>query len=197
MISRLQSNSNLSFSSTSPTLKDKTELQNNNASQTPVITEDKEDKASISETYGKAKKGVTNFIKKINNVTNVTQGTVRGVVDGVIATTAVGVLGKACKVEKFNILGIAKNTIVDVAKGAWNAVKFIPSIITKSPLENAKTILRLPKKFYGDYLKGHKAIAVLASVIGASVLAIRMTQGKINANQKNADLDHKTNQGHV
>ena len=197
MISKLQSNSNLGFGSTSPMLKQKTEVQNNDTSQTPVITEDKEGKVSVSETYNKAKKGVTNFVKKINNVTNVTQGVTRGVIDGVIATTAVGVLGKACKENNFNVIGILKDTIKDVAQNAWSAIKFIPSIVTKSPLENATTILSLPKKFYSSYLKDHKAIAVLASVVGACVLAGRIIQGKVSANEKNADLDHKTNQGHV
>lgn len=198
MISKLQLNSNINFKSVAPApnLNEQNTLQNNQEPQTLTEENPKKD-FSISETYNKAKKSATNVLKNINNVTNVTEGAVRGVVDGIVATTAMGVLGKACKNNNFNVIGILKDTIVDVAKGAWNSIKFIPSVITKSPLENAKTIIRLPKKFYGDYLKGHKSIAALASVIGACVLAIRITQGKINANKKNADLDHKTNQGHV
>ncbi|MBQ4647096.1 MAG: hypothetical protein IJB79_07080 [Candidatus Gastranaerophilales bacterium] len=218
MISRLQSNSSLHFKGAelSPALKARVEA-NAAQKQETAIQEQPKKKASVTETYNKAKKGVTDIFKGVNTITNVGTGIIRGAVDGVALTATAGVIGKAISETKdmqgLKVLShIIGQTIGDFAKGAWKAIKFIPSIITKSPLENAKTILTLPKKFYGSkavlngeeivkeatgYLKGNKKVAIAATAIGLCALAFRTIQGKINANDKNADIDHKTNQGHV
>ena len=166
-----------------------------------------------SETYENAKVGVVEFFKDINNITNVTSGVARGVAEGIGVTAIVGVVGKAISEAKDEkglkvIAHIVGQTVKDFAKGAWETIKFIPSVITKSPLENIKTISSLPKKFFAKeyavneqalkgYLSGHGKVAAIATAVGLGVLAFRTIQGKINANEKNADLDHKTNLGHV
>ena len=89
--------------------------------------------------------------------------------------------------------GIVKDTGKVLAK----AFGFIPSIITKSPLQNVKSLTSLPSKFYGKYLKGHKATAAIATVAGLAVLGFNVVKGKVKANRKNADVDHSVNQGHI
>ena len=58
-------------------------------------------------------------------------------------------------------------------------------------------LVSLPKKFYCDYMKDNKLIAAGATATGLAILTLRIFQGKINANEQNAALDHKTKQGHV
>lgn len=148
------------------------------------------------------------FLKGFNNVTNTTQGAVKGVVEGAVATTVVGVIGKNIKESEGQISGTLLGIGKDITKGLKHAVGFIPSLLTKSPVENLKNVVTLPKKFYGKgYLNvlnkagegatSHKGTAAIATLVGVGVLALRTIQGKISANEKNADLDHKTNHGHV
>lgn len=219
MISKLQSNINFKGTQVTLASPDK-ELFKAFAKETPkespkpvvqeqpeetfekVSQEQPKEKFSITKTYNKAKKGVTDVFKGFNNVTNVSAGAIRGAAEGVVATAAVGVIAKACKEQDFHIFKTAKQILKDCGSGIWSALKFVPSLITKSPLENIKSITTLPLKFYGTkkidgYLKGHSGIAAIATAVGAAVLALRIIQGKITANQKNADIDHKTNQGHV
>ena len=203
MIQPLQANS-ISFKSTelSPALKAKLAAQNSQVNDVNAQKEQPKKSFSVTETYQKGKKGITNIFKGVNNVAGVTGGVAKGVAAGSLATLAFGVVGKAVSESKdlngLEVLThIVGETIKDTAKGVWEAVKFVPSVITKSPLENIKTIGSLPKKFYTTYLKGHKRIAIAATAIGLGVLAYNAIKGKIKANEKNADLDHKTNLGHV
>ena len=205
MISRLQ-NANTNFKAQSPALKNviegntrqKSEISAQEALNAVQTQEVPKEKFSITKTYNKAKKSAIDFFKGVNNVTSVAGGIARGVVDGAVATTVVAIGAKALKeAENFNVFQIVGNVGKDVAKGACNVIKFIPSLITKAPIDNLKTISSLPKKLYTNYLKNYKGAATIATVVGLSVLALRTIQGKVNANQKNADLDHKTNLGHV
>ncbi|MBR5303915.1 MAG: hypothetical protein IKU37_03710 [Candidatus Gastranaerophilales bacterium] len=196
MISRLQ-NANTNFKAQSPALKNA--IEGNTGQKSEISTQEaQKEKFSITKTYSKAKKSAINFFKGMNNVTGVAGGIARGVAEGVVATTVVAIGAKALKeAENFNVFQIVGNAVTDVAKGACNVIKFIPSLITKAPIDNLKTIGSLPKKLYTNYLKNYKGAATLATVAGLSVLALRTIQGKVNANNKNADLDHATNQGHV
>lgn len=191
MIQRLQSN--ISFKNTQLPQTQAVKEETKEA----IAQEQPKQNFSITDTYQKAKKSITDVFKGFNNVTSVSNGAIRGIGEGIVATAFVGTIAKACKEENFHIIKTTGKILSDSGKGLLNSIKFIPSIITKSPLENIKTLGSLPKKFYKDYLKGHPAIATLATVGGLAVFALRTIQGKVNANQKNANLDHKTNQGHV
>lgn len=202
MIQPLQSHSiSLKGAELSPALKARIEAQNNQQKAVAVDEQPKK-KFSVSEAYQNVKKGIVGFFKGVNNVTNVASGVTRGIAEGAAATAVVGVAGKAIKGAKDSqglkvISDIAVSTVKDFAIGAWETIKFIPSILTKSPIDNIKTVSSLPKKFYGTYLKNNKTVAIVATAVGLGVLAFRTIQGKVNANEKNADLEHKTNLGHV
>ena len=46
-------------------------------------------------------------------------------------------------------------------------------------------------------MKNNKLLAAAGTTAGIAILAIRTIQGKMNANEKNANIDHKLAQGHV
>ena len=170
MIQPLQYNYNLSFKGT----ETKTEQQK---------------KPSIKE-------GFVKVVKGINTVTGTTQGVVRGAAEGVALTAAIGLIGKNIKEANSDIFKTTAGIISDSAKAAWNTVKFVPALLTKAPVENLKNVITLPSKFYKNYLKNTKTTAAIATAAGLGVLAFRTIQGKINANLKNADVDHATKSTH-
>lgn len=137
--------------------------------------------------------GVIDAIKGFNNVTNTTQGVVRGVVEGSIATAAVGIIGKNVKKSGGKIAGTLGGSLKDTFKLLGKAVKSIPSLLTKAPLENIQKLSSLPKDFYKKYLKGNKIAGFVATIAGVGILALRTIQGKFKANSKNADIDHNVN----
>lgn len=182
--------------------------QNNNQNEEPVKKETFLDKINNVKIKG------LNALKGVNNVTLTSGGVVRGVAEGALATAAVGVIGKNIKESKGQILGTTVGILKDAGNGLKKVLSFIPSLITKSPLENAKNLLTAPVKFYSNYLnvagkmvketaegasealKTHKATAAIATGVGLVVLGARTLQGKIKANKTNAELDHKVNHGH-
>ncbi len=147
--------------------------------------------------YNNLRNGAINTIKNFNTTTSTSFGFIKGLVFGSVATGTIGVLGKNIKESKGQILGTLTGTTKDLGNAAIKTIKASPSIITKAPIENAKTLLTLPKKFYKEYLKGHKGIATIATIAGALILAYNTLKGKIIANKKNADVDHYTNSGHI
>ena len=134
--------------------------------------------------------------KGFNTVTGTSQGFVRGVADGVVAAGVVGLVGKNIKENNSNIFDTAKGILKDVGKSVAKVAGFIPSLITKAPIENAKDIVMLPVKFFGTYLKGHKLTA--AAAVGTALVAVaaRTILGKMSANTKNANIDHATGEKH-
>ena len=172
-------------------------------------------KATVSEKFNNAKIGVLNGVKKVNTFAKTSNGIIHGVVSGVAATAVVGVIGKNVRESHGHISGTIGGIIKDCARVIKKAALFVPSLITKSPLENVKNLAKTPVKFYTDYLnilgkktiinveniaqkaKTHKSIAAIATVAGLGALAFKTIQGKVKANLSNADLDHKVNQGHV
>lgn len=206
MIQPLKSNSNINFCAN--TSVNKTELfkdfqQQKVTSKTqnspevtapPAHIEQKEPKESI---FKKIRNGAINTLKGFNTTTNTSIGFIKGVAAGSVTTCAVAAIGKNIKEADGKILGTLKGVAKDMGKGAKKAILAAPSLITKAPIENAKTLATMPKKFYKEYLKGNKAIGALATVSGIAVLAFNTLKGKVIANKKNADVDHYTNTGHI
>ena len=143
------------------------------------------------------KNNITGFIKDINTVSNITGGVARGAVDGCIAAGAIGIVGRSIKAAEGNIGRTIKNVFKETGKITWNAIKFIPDIIMKAPVDNAKKLVDLPINFYKN-LKNTKNLptAAIATVGALGVFALRVIQGKINANRQNANLDHSINNNH-
>lgn len=142
-------------------------------------------------------KGIA-FMKGINNVSYTTQGIIKGVVAGGATMAGVAVLGKNFRQGEGKIINTATGIVKDTFKGLGKAIKSIPNLITKSPLENVKNIGNTPKRFYtGDYLKGAKGTKTLATLAGIGAFAASVVFARMNANMANADIDHKTNRGHI
>ena len=142
------------------------------------------------------KKGLVSVLKNYNTVTSTTQGVARGTAEGIAAAGIIGLIGKNIKQADSNIFSTFGGIIKDTGIAAIKTIKFIPALITKSPLENIKTVLRLPKEFYKTYLKHTPKTATLATIGAIGILAFRTIQGKINGNLKNADVDHATKSTH-
>lgn len=174
------------------TLK-KQEIQND-VTNLNTTTEKPQKEESV---FSKAKRGLINTLKNYNTTTNTALGVAKGVVFGSITAGAIGVLGKNIKDSKGQILGTLTGIIKDTKNGIAKAILASPSLITKAPIDNVKTLAKVPKKFYKEYLKGNKATAAIATLAGLSVLAFNTLKGKIIANKKNADVDHYTNTGHI
>ncbi|MBQ2984771.1 MAG: hypothetical protein IJD57_08265 [Candidatus Gastranaerophilales bacterium] len=198
----------IQFSSNSPFSAFDTNKTNIKAPEPTVLNKTAEDTVQVANaqteaapkeklTYETAKKKVFNVVKGFNTATGTTAGAIKGGIFGGLTLGAVGIIGKNIKEAKSNIWQSFGGIVKDTGKVLAKAFGFIPSIITKSPLQNVKSLTSLPSKFYGKYLKGHKATAAIATVAGLAVLGFNVVKGKVKANRKNADVDHSVNQGHI
>ena len=162
------------------------------------------EKMGFVEKCGEVKKSAFDVIKKFNSVSGVTAGTARGIVEGAALTGGVAVVGKAlseARSEKgLKVLG---KIVGSIFSDCWKGIKGIGVwcknvVVDATPLyKQIGSAFSAPKRFYTNYLKGHKAVGVAATVAGLGLLAGRIIQGKLQANERNADIDHKTNRGHV
>ncbi len=155
------------------------------------------EKTSPMEKVKKARTGFLDFLKGINKFSHTTTGAITGAAGGVVAASVVGLLGKNIKQAKGQIFATAEGIIKDSAKAVWNVVKFVPSLLTKAPVENVKNVVTLPIKFYKNYLKGNKLTGALATLAGLGVLAFGVVRGMFKANIENSDIDHATSSGHA
>lgn len=198
----------IQFSSNSPFSAFDTNKTNIKAPEPTVLNKTAEDTVQVANaqteaapkeklTFETAKKKVFNVVKGFNTATGTTAGAIKGGIFGGLTLGAVGIIGKNIKEAKSNIWQSFGGIVKDTGKVLAKAFGFIPSIITKSPLQNVKSLTSLPSKFYGKYLKGHKATAAIATVAGLAVLGFNVVKGKVKANRKNADVDHSVNQGHI
>ena len=162
------------------------------------------------ETTQKPKKslrtGIINLAKGFNNITNTSGGAIRGAIEGISAGVLVGTIGKNIIQSKNDIFKTIKGTITDVGRAAIGIIKFIPSILTKAPIENLKNIADLPARFVKYMLnkpkgmpaaKSNKILVGLTAAIALGFIAFRTIEGKIAANKKNANIDHALNEGHL
>ena len=157
------------------------------------VQQTKESKSTLKN----IKMGIMNIAKGFNNVKDTTTGFVRGAVEGLAAGSLVGVFGYNYKANNGEFFATVGGSIKSIAGEAWKFVRNIPSIITKrSPLNTVTTILKEPFKQVKK-LKGNPATIAAAIAIGLSLVAFRTIQGKVNANKKNAGIDHAMNEGHV
>ena len=157
--------------------------------------------------FKRVKRGFMNFLKGFNNVKNTGSGFVRGAVEGIAASVVIGTVGKNIIESKNDIFKTLKGVVIDVGNAALGVIKFIPSIITKAPIENLKNIIDLPAKFVKYMLgnpqegvkaaKSNKFLVAIAAISALAILAYRTVQGKIAANKENANIDHALNEGHL
>lgn len=188
---------NASFRGTSEQTQPQTEEKQIETQEAPQIQDKDAFVKKATTTFNSLKDSAVDAIKDINQVTSVGAGVVRGVVGGATGAVTIGVLGKHIKETEGSIPGTIAGTLKDFTTGAGKAIGFIPSLLKKSPVDNFKTIVKLPNKFFKSYLKGHKLIGALATATAFSIAAYRTIQGKLNGNLKNANVDHRLKRGHV
>ena len=151
------------------------------------------------------KKGVKQTIadtyKGINNTTSVAGGAIKGLVEGVAFGSLFGVLAKNVKentskiateageeISKINFKDAIGGTISDIGGLALKVIKQIPGQLAK--------LKDTPKKYF-DYLgKDNKLIKAGAIGIAVVAVAYNVIKSKIQANRRNADLDHSWNIKH-
>ena len=173
-----------------------------------------ENKKSVTETVRSAKNGLLNFFKGFNNVKDTTSGFIKGAKEGILTGALIGTIGAnyikskeaiteslSENVKSFPVgrlmFKTVDGTIKDIFGLIKNAVLSIPKLYTQSPQANLKELFsKNPISSFFKYMKSSKLIAFTA-VVAIAITAIRTIQGKINANSKNAELDHKLNEGHV
>ena len=97
------------------------------------------------------------------------------------------------------------NIISDIGKAMSGVAKFVEGIPSKKITENLKEFLSPIPKLYSKYLnvlkkngpKTYRMVATVATLTAAVVFSVKFLKEKFAANEKNADLEHKTNLGHV
>ncbi len=188
---------NLAFGASTPQLYQnvaKTRNSSFNQTQTQVQTEENK---TLGDNVKSAKRGFLNFLKGFNTVKDTTTGFARGVVDGLIGASIVGVFGKNLKQYDGKFFGTLGGVVKDVSDEAIKVIRNIPSIITtRSPLNTVTTAIKEPFKL-AKKLKGNPATIAAAAATAVALITFRTVQGKIIANKKNANLDHAVNEGHV
>lgn len=137
------------------------------------------------------KDGIADIAKGFNNLSYPVQGAIKGTTQGIAAAALVGLVGKNITKSQGKIAGTIGGVLKDAGSVVLNTVKKVPDLITKAPLENAKSLCGLPKKFYTKYLAGNKLTAAIATGVGLLFLAGNIIHSRIKANQANADIDHK------
>ena len=147
------------------------------------------------------KESIADTYKSINNTTSIIGGAVKGLVEGVIIGGVFGVVAKNIKdnravmknvedgakeaVKQTSLKDTAIGCIKDVANCAINILKTIP-----------EKIKDLPKK-YSEYL-GKDSAKIKAAIAGIIIIttAVNIIKAKIQANRRNADIDHSLNIRH-
>lgn len=190
MIKPLNSFSNTSFTGNNMDDYLKQTREGVNPTYRAYAATDSQPRKTIKENFADIAKGY-------NKTKGYIAGTAKGIASGVLFGGITGIAAKNIK-QDANIFKAFKGTMRDIGKCVIKTVKFAPSIITKSPLENVKTIFkRAPKKYFGEYLtKSNKAAAVISIGVGMTVLAVNIIKAKIRANRQNADVDHSLNIKH-
>ena len=186
MISRIKMNP-VSFKSNAPVAS-----ENN---QTQV----EKPKTTLTDRYNQVKKGATDVFKKVNTVLGVSTGAAQGVAEGAVVAGALAIVGKNAQEG-----GITWGTVKGIAKDAWSVAKVVPNTVknlwTKSPKDNIVSAFKSVPEHAKNIMAGmkkHKQTTAVALVAGLAIFMIRTFQGKIQANNTNAGIDHRTNQGHT
>ncbi len=162
-------------------------------------------------------KRLINTLKSFNIFKDTAFGAAKGVVGGTCAFIVTSVAGKKAKEAQGKILGTLGGLAKSFGSTVVQCAKAVPALITKSPLENAKNFLSVPYEFCKRNLttvtkqtvqeagetivkesrKLDKATALVASVAGLSVLALKTIQGRIKGNVNNSNIDHNLYWNHT
>ena len=147
-------------------------------------------------------KGLAGIFKGYNNVTSFASGVSNGLLKGVTFGSLAGVVAKNWKnntvkvitneskaVPRLSVKNFVKGTIGDVFGFVKNTFKAIPKVFSQSPIETLNSIKNLPGKYF-KYLGESKAVKGIAIGVGVGTLAYNLLKAKVEANRKNANVDH-------
>ena len=144
------------------------------------------------------KEGIADVFKGYNNTVNSVKGVVKGTIEGIALGGLAGIVVK-------NINGAKKSTNKNVIAGvlsdvfgfAGKAFSGISKVFKQSPMKSFKDALKVPVKYFKNYLGKSNVVAGLVAVgVAGAVFATNIIKSKINANRKNADVDHSLNLKH-
>ena len=153
---------------------------------------------SFTTSVHSAKTGFMNLMKGFNNVTNTSSGAIRGIAEGLGAAALVGTFAKNLKEHDSKFFPTLGGVIKDIAKEAWTIIKLVPSfVVDVIKTDSLQKLIHEPSRLWNEHIKGNPKAAAAVILSGLTVFALRTFQGKINANRKNANIDHSLNEGHV
>ena len=154
------------------------------------------------------KKGIAGIFKGFNNIAGIIGGAVKGVAKGIAFGALAGVVAKnfkenlsttikegGKKVKSVAFGQFIKGTVGDLWKFVGNVFTGIGNAFQQTPKEAFKNLKELPKK-YMEYLGNSKAVKAVAIGVGVLTLAGSILKAKVQANRKNADIDHSLNLKH-
>ena len=205
-MSILAVNSNLNtqnFNGSTFSKKNFRDFQKNNiasSSENPAsenAENSKKAKTSLKDKFHSLKLKAINLFKTLNTTKGITKGLIKGIASGAVTTLGIGALAKNIKQSENSLTGTISGVIKDAFNAGCSVVTSIPKLITKSPLENAKSILSITPNFYKNYMKNAKIGATIATLGGVGVLLFNVLKGKLNANHDNAEIDHYSKTGHI
>ena len=148
------------------------------------------------------KSGVAGIFKGFNNIAGIVSGTAKGLAKGILFGSLAGVAAKNWKettsvvvneagknIRKTDVKGFINGTLGDIFKFVGGVFRAIPEAFKKPPTETLKSLTSLPKKFF-KYLGKSKAVKGIAIGVAALTLVYNIIKSKVEANRKNADIDH-------
>jgi len=159
------------------------------------------------------KRGLAGIFKGYNNITEVVKGTAKGLVSGAAIGALTGAVIKNFKENSSTIVTetgkkihnvqfgkFIGDTVKDIINCGKSALKRIGEVTQKPlievPKEFIKDIVGLPGKYMKYLGRGNKLAKVAAIGVGLGVLGYNIVKAKVQANRKNADVDHSLNLKH-
>jgi len=144
----------------------------------------------------KLKKKGRKIFRATNNVTGTCGGFIKGLAKGTLAAGIIGVAGKSIQEANGDIGKSLVNSFKESGSAIINGIKAIPALLIKSPQQNLQAVAKAPVKFYKKYLSKNPITFALSAGSLIGITAFGTIRGKMKANKKNADIDHKWNLNH-
>ena len=200
-------------------LQEGTAAQTIDAQETPTqpdkLKKKKAPKEKKPSLYERAKKGIVNLMQSCNTAGAIVMGAAKGLPAAAGTLGVISVVGKSITDAASSgngnagkiIFGSISNIIKDCGVGLRGIGNFIGNIPENSLKDNAKAFFSPIPRLYNRYLnifnkagegiRTYRTIAAVATLAAATVFSVKFLKEKFAANERNANLEHKTNLGHI